>query len=570
MKNISVGLICSLVAVMAVLPSDSYAAIRVGNKSRTKAEVYQQLNSANVAVQDVQPAELPINVQNSNLAEQIRSGDTSAGVGIDTLEQCSMIYPTGVFEWARPTMGFKAGSPSMCTAVVEMRAIGAGPNGENLVLARANVAAGDSVKCNISSFPELAVLPEAGNVIFPADEAPTMEEVVAVMNEEQKQNAAIKIIGGTLLGGLMGNFTGANDAGNDSMLGTDKGKLKNTAIGAVGGAALMVGNTYGGKVAGDMILSAGVNAAAGGVIGNVMASGDAVLRIENCTINERDTTCLWGVYNQTQQLQNDDHAFVNAKRLNDFKVCKKDGNNDFKDCKSEDLTGGLPAEYDTLNSQNKNKLNYKYYTLDSARQDGFKQARDSKFCYKNNKMEKGECSTSDNDTYILIAGASIISERHHVMLVDVADKSFGYKESDYNDIDGDFRQSLYRKSIVGRSGKGVFENLNIKDENGTTLSELTLTAENIANFSPMTLNAEDGGIIDLDNKARLKSTLTGAGVGGAMGAYTAYQGAQDDVTQRWLAETQAYKDSLNKIVCVTGSRFLSSYNDEVIIPTSAQ
>ena len=99
---------------------------------------------------------------------------------------------------------------------------------------------------------------------------------------------------------------------------------------------------------------------------------------------------------------------------------------------------------------------------------------------------------------------------------------------------------------------------------------MTLTADNIANFSPMTLNAEDGGIIDLDNKARLKSTLTGAGVGGAMGAYTAYQGAQDDVTQRWLAETQAYKDSLNKIVCVTGSRFLSSYNDEVIIPTSAQ
>ena len=83
-------------------------------------------------------------------------------------------------------------------------------------------------------------------------------------------------------------------------------------------------------------------------------------------------------------------------------------------------------------------------------------------------------------------------------------------------------------------------------------------------------NAEDGGMIDLSNKARMKGTLTGAGVGGAMGAYTAYQGAQDEVTQRWMAEVQAYKDSLNKIVCVTGTRFLSSYNDDAFIPVATQ
>ena len=89
-------------------------------------------------------------------------------------------------------------------------------------------------------------------------------------------------------------------------------------------------------------------------------------------------------------------------------------------------------------------------------------------------------------------------------------------------------------------------------------------------FVPVYLSSDDGGIIDLDNKARLKSTLTGAGVGGAMGAYTAYQGAQDEVTQRWMAEVQAYKDSLNKIVCVTGTRFLSSYNDDAFIPVATQ
>ena len=563
MKNKSVGF--SLIAVLAVLPFCADAAIRVGNNSRNK---YQQANIAAAVVQDVQPVELPINVKNTDLANQILSGDTSSGVGIDTLEQCSMIYPTGVFEWARPTLGRNAGVPSMCTAVVEMRALGAGPNGENLVLARANLAAGDSVKCNISAFPEASWLADAGNVVFPADSEPTMEDVVAVMDQEQKQNAAITIIGGTLLGGLMGNFTGANDAGNDSMLGADKGKLKNTAIGAVGGAALMVGNTYGGKVAGDMILSAGVNAAAGGVIGNVMASGDSVLRIENCIVdNDRETTCLWGYYNETEEVNG--QAFVNSKSTNDFMVCESSGS-EYKNCKRKDLTGGLPQEYIDLNNNNSSNRNYKHYTLDSVRAEDFRMvANASKFCYKDGVMKDGECDTTDNPTYILINDASVVAKRHPVMLVDVKDKSFGYKLSDWSDVKSDFRTNLYGKSIVGRSGKGVKENLNIKIKD-QLYTELTLSKDNASSFQPMTLDADDGGIIDLDNKARLKGTLTGAGVGGALGAYTAYQGAQDDVTQRWLAEVQAYKDSLNKIVCVTGTRFLSSYNDDVFIPTTTQ
>lgn len=544
MKNKSVGF--SLIAVLAVLPLDSDAAIRVGNNSRNK---YQQANIAAAVVQDVQPTELPINVKNTDLANQILSGDTSSGVGIDTLEQCSMIYPTGIFEWSTPTIGRKAGSPSMCTAVVEMRALMAGPNGENLILARANLAAGDSVKCNISAFPEGSWLPDAGNVVFPADSEPTKEDVIAVMNQEQKQNAAIKIIGGTILGGLIGNFTGANDVGNDSMLGTDKDKLKNTAIGAAGGAALMVGNAYGGKVAGDMILSAGVNAAAGGVIGNVMASGDSVLRIEKCVVDKQETTCLWGYYKETKSLETDkQQAFVNVADISDFYVCNV---SDKKNCKRERLTGGLPAEYKTQ-TRKSDKLPM---TLTDAFEDRFEDVTtEHRYCFKDGQMELNSNCNEAKDAYIAIENASIVTKTQPAMVVGVQDKKFGYKKSEW---DSDIKKNFKPENIVGRNGKGEVIDLGIE--------ELDLNK-----FDPMTLDADDGGIIDLDNKARLKGTLTGAGVGGAMGAYTAYQGAQDEVTQRWMAEVQAYKDSLNKIVCVTGTRFLSSYNDDVFIPVATQ
>ena len=85
-------------------------------------------------------------------------------------------------------------------------------------------------------------------------------------------------------------------------------------------------------------------------------------------------------------------------------------------------------------------------------------------------------------------------------------------------------------------------------------------------FYPMYRNAQDGNLIDFGNKARLKSTLTGAGIGGAMGAFSGYQGAKKDVEERWVTEVRKYKDSLSKVYCGTGARFLSQYNDIVTIP----
>jgi hypothetical protein len=82
----------------------------------------------------------------------------------------------------------------------------------------------------------------------------------------------------------------------------------------------------------------------------------------------------------------------------------------------------------------------------------------------------------------------------------------------------------------------------------------------------MYVSAESGGVIDLDNKARMKGTLTGAGIGGAAGAFTAYQGTQSEIDERWVTAVRAYKDSLQKFYCGTGQRFLSFYNDMTVIP----
>ena len=181
--------------VFGLVSNSADAAVKIGNLSRAnKAQAYQQVNETRyqadltnqqammqAAVATI-PQELPVVVSNQELAQQIQSGNPQAAVSMAQLEKCSRIYPNGQFEWSRPTLGRGAGGATTCVAVVEMRAVQAGPNGEDLVVARGNLAAGDFVNCNISAFPQATWLPDAGNVEFPADAEPTRDDVVAVMN----------------------------------------------------------------------------------------------------------------------------------------------------------------------------------------------------------------------------------------------------------------------------------------------------------------------------------------------------------------------------------------------------
>ena len=260
----------------ALMASGACAAVRVGNKTRNSYYGAQMAEQQRIAVQQQQVASTAdiARMAGDDDARSVVAPTDNISANDAKLASCSAIYPNGEFSIARPTAGIGTGGAKTCVAVVELRGYQMGTNGSDVVLARANVAAGSTINCNISEFPEMSYTQDVSNVLFPADAEPTKHDVVKIMNKEQKQNAALKIAATTLVGAIGGNIAGKNDIGNDNLMGTDKGKVKGTVIGALGGAAIGAGNVYGGKVAGDMILSTGVNAAAGGVIGNIMAAGD--------------------------------------------------------------------------------------------------------------------------------------------------------------------------------------------------------------------------------------------------------------------------------------------------------
>ena len=537
----------------ALVPYTASAGIRVGNLSRNNAAAYQQVNELRYGTQAATTAN-PIPVANT-----VQAVDATTANSPMNMEKCSMIYPDGEFAMARPTLGRGVGGATTCTAVVEMRAIGAGLNGADLVIARANLAAGDSIRCNISDFPESTHSVLDVEITVPADAEPTIDDVIKIMNDEQKQNAGIKIAAGAILGGLGGNMAGRPEPGSDSILGGGKAKTNSTIIGALGGAALMAGNAYTGKVAGDTILSTGVNAAAGAVVGNIVATGDPVLRIEACTVDNKETKCLWGYVEEHGELDGAD-AYISAKNPSDFKVCKE-GKCDYKELNiTNAIIKGPFATYDdtqktgTFKQTNRStgeKMDITtLYTEDGGQK--IMQAEE-KYCYINNKMES--YSSNCDDVWIMLRGTvNVINSRTAAMVVDVEDKGMGWKKSDWYN----FKTRYASREVVGRTGRGVASNLADKKR---------FLGDTDMNFSPAYQNAEDGAMIDLSNKARMKGTLTGAGVGAGMGAFAGYQGAQKDVEDRWVAAVREYKDSLQKIYCATGNRFLSHYNDTIIIPS---
>mgnify|MGYP001776932139 CR=1 FL=1 len=568
-KKYSVISLTVIMALVGIVPT-AQSAIRIGNNSRSYADAYNQVNAmrAQASVNDIaaQPTQnsgvenvtsttsatntgseitLPVRVANADLAARIISGDANSPVSYSQLESCSMIYPNGEFAWDGPTVGAGAGGANTCVAVVEMRGYQMGANGSDVVLARANLAAGDTVKCNISEFPEYSYTADAGNIVFPSDSEPTMDDVIQVMNQEQKDNAGLKIAAGALIGALGGNMAGENDIGNSSLLGADKGKLQGTAIGALSGAALMAGNAYAGKVAGDMILSTGVNAAAGSVIGNIAATGESVLRIEDCNIDDRQSRCLWGALATNTPLDpNKDIAYFDITDGETTYVC--DANNE--NCRAEELVAIVLAAYPDM-------------SLDAAIEDAKLEAVLSNSANQFH-LERTENSgyamlpgASSGHVYTKIASAGRIDREIPAMLEITNEKAFGMDQSDWREW----------KRVYGASATFYMRNAN---GDATPLPDGTVYTIN--EFYPMLETADSGSVIDFGNKARLKGTLIGAGAGGAMGAFTAYQGAQDDIQNRWVTAVREYNDSLQKIYCITGDRFLGYYNDDIVIPRMGQ
>ncbi|MBR6363826.1 MAG: hypothetical protein IKS08_01930 [Alphaproteobacteria bacterium] len=558
--------IYSLLAVVVAI-GDAVAGIRVGNLSRNYAGSYkntaaleqQYNNSVAAAAQEdvVVDVELPVRVANKELAEQVKRGDENAKTNIETLTKCASIYPDGEFVWDIPTLGRGAGGQATCVAVVEMRALGSNGGLEYTTVARGKLAAGDMVHCNISDFAESTYLPDITKVTFPADERPTREDVVKVMNEEQKSKAGLKIAAAALVGGLGGNFVGKSAPGEDKMLGTNKEKMKTTAIGAAAGAALMAASTFSGKVAGDVILHTGVNAAAGGVIGNLTQTGDDVLRVEKCTYNSIETTCLWGTLTKTEDItsENLDGVFSDVSGKNVF-TCKRNENGEKISCrKRSDLVVKTVADK-PLGTYGRADL----VPITDVKQKYYFHREITQITDLNDASSK---EADDNNLYFMASAEKKAGLGQQAVVVDYKEGAFGNKTDTWESWKAGNKKATF--CLRDTKGNPVADQCNDKLSKGKD-NEGNDIPYTLDDFNPKFLSADDGSVIDFSNKARLGSTVKGAGVGGAMGAFSGYQGAQADIEDRLTQAIREYNDSLEKIYCGTGKKFLSFYNDDAGIP----
>lgn len=540
-----ISLFSAILACVSTMPVD--AAVKTKNSNRSYAGAYQQLNSMYgqqgyaTETTTAAVANLPVMVTDEKLANSIVNNEVGAP-SVSDLEACSMIYANGDFKWGTPEYGINR--DPQCIAVVELR-----DANTNAVLASTTVGAGQSIKCNIDSFPGGSYNMSAlSRVELPADTAPTMEDVVAVMNEEQKQNAGLKIAAGAIIAGVAGNLLAKQDTSKtgDSKipLGTGKTQLLDTAVGAATGAGIMAASSYTGKVAGDTIKSTAVNAASGMLIGNMMAGangGDSVITTTKCSVNGIEHDCVVGNYETYgEEIRSKDDEFYIVKP--DGSGLRRCDNNYVCTVKTEIKRIGNIV----IKTERRPK------TLDE-----YKKNEDVANIIRWVPSESGAVNTFEQDTsqagkkdemYFQIVSAKEIKNTEHAYAVfenTKLNKIFGYQNWDELKSKN---PKIYKRYVGG----GV--------------SDLIENEDALNNFKPSFRDADDSALIDLSNQARAKGTIVGTAAGGALGGFAGYQGAQTEVSERWVSALREYEDSLSNFVCTTGARFLSKYNDYADIP----
>lgn len=576
-KTYKISLLACLLVCGANVPADARISVKnsasYANAYNQVMSVRQQAEMANnpIATTTSATANLPVMVNDEKLAQDILNNSAS-DVNIADLETCSMIYPNGLFKWGYSESGMRKNQNSGCMAVVELLDVNT-----NAVLAQTTLAAGDTMKCNIDMFPQSGWQSALGSVELPADDAPTIEDVEKIMDEEQKQNAGFKIAAAAILSGVAGNVLAPKDAGNTALFGTEKQQLVGTALAAAGGAGVMAASTYSGKVAGDTIKSTAVNAATGAVIGNMAAgmsgTGDAVLNIQKCTIDGFQYDCVVG---NIQTAKNTD-----VYELTDNKIFLV--NRDMKECiKNDNLTeeccnGGSSGECYNL-AYGDHKYSCRPVSRDALLKirltnnellDEIKKHEtkiidsiavymdDSGKCFYLETEPLSRTNISDHTYFLVASGSYPAGDKVHGYAVfdNLNGKLFGYKYSDWTQIQADYSPRYYLRNADGTVGK---EKVAAKDDENKPTEEII--------FTPTSQNASDGALVDFQNSARTKATLSGAAAGGALGGFSAYQGAKQEVQERWLAALREYNDSLDNFYCVTGKRPLSKYNEDVEIP----
>ena len=580
MKNkiCKISLFSAILACVSAMPAD--CAVKTNNSNRSYADAYNQVNAlryqqeylnatATNATTTSATANLPVMVSDEKLASAILNNNSETTVA--HLENCAMIYPNGVFRWEIPESGIRRNQTNQCVSVISL--IDATTN---TVLATTTVAAGDAIKCNIDSFPESGMNAIALNKIeLPADAAPTMEDVEAVMNEEQKQNAGFKIAAGAIISGVAGNLLAPKEAGDTKMFGTGKSQLIGTAAGAATGAGIMAASSYSGKVAGDTIKSTAVNAASGMIVGNMLAgaSGEnGILVVKKCAIEktlpefnsgEGETSihypsisagehdCVVGkIAKQGAKLTIDENKLYLVNERGSVKECTKNSDSTY-DCNDGPNLLSVSLKYNTsaekpfeeifgLDKKNTEVQFLTRYVSDESNPTVFKRVE--------SLTENADFAYYEISSAYLVEGST-----QHAYLVfesNIGSKFGGYKTAEI-------------KQVMNANPSFVYM---YRNANGTPGVQITNIKKEDVYFTPSSGSASDGGLVDLSNQARTKGTLVGTAAGGAMGGFAGYQGAKSEITDRWTSAVREYEDSLSNFVCMTGTRYLSKYNDYVEIP----
>jgi hypothetical protein len=581
----------SLLACVLACATNTPATARISVKnSASYANAYNQvmavrqqaaMENTPVATTTSATATLPVMVDDEALARKITNNEADAMVSVSDLENCSMIYPNGLFKWGYPESGAKMGQDSQCVAVVELRDVNS-----NMVLAQTTLAAGDAMKCNIDMFPRSGWQNALDKVELPADAAPTIEDVEKVLNEEQKQNAGFKIAAAAILSGVAGNMLGPKEAGDTKLLGTGKQQLVTTALAATAGAGVMAASTYSGKVAGDTIKSTAVNAATGAVIGNMAAgmsgTGESVLNIRKCSVDGIEQDCVVGnistinqgnKYDLATDGENKEIYLINLDST--LKWCQKHNSEKIERCSDTKKSDCYHLEYkdnkyecQTVSSNKLLKIGLSGgKTFDEIRKDkntariGLEAyAMDDSGAFS--KTTVGKDSVPSSVYFLATTGykSEGATNRGYAVFSGLGNKLFGYKATEWETLRTNYSPRYFRRNSDGTVGDEV--KTKVDEKSGETIEEVV--------FTPTAQDASDGALVDFQNSARTKATLSGAAAGGALGGFTAYQGAKQEVQERWLSATREYDDSLNNFYCGTGTRYLSKYNDEVVIPNPKQ
>jgi len=492
---------------------------------------------------------LPLEVEDKKLADKILNNEPGAP-SISDLDRCSMINIRGKFKWGIPESGLRKSMTPQCMAVVNLVDVNS-----NAVLATTTVAAGDSIKCNIDEFPESGYSVELEKVELPADEAPTMKDVEKVLNKEQKQNAGFKIAAAAIIGGLAGNMLGPKQNGDEKLLGTGKQQLGTTALGAVSAAGIMAASSFSGKVAGDTIKSTAINATAGMMAGNMaagMMGSNSVMATTKCTVKGVEKDCVIGRYSIGGET---DYEKIKTK-ANCTELWTNSSGGEIR-CLKPTVTDTSKYTFErfpgVLLNIKLEGLETASVFLDSYTSDNWSSLSSAEKgqCYDENAQVMAKCVNNDNNVFYKISNAieSTGSNPGYAVFDSLPHKTFGYKISDWSNLSKDTSIKYYRRNTVNSDVEG--EPVQTKDANGNIITVV---------FTPSARNAQDGSIIDLTNEARAKATMIGAAAGGALGGFTGYQGAQSEISDRWVTAIREYNDSLTNFACASGDYFLAYYN----------